>query len=176
MADLKIIETGDGGDVIFNGVDLVTVEGLQNMPYLAMFGGNPGAPTTGPNSPNIEAFDYLGNFVLNPNTPPVWFNSLLEDFLTKTALTPAALGRIENIVKADLDFMNDFATINVRASLPGVDRLQINILVIELNSQNENEFSYIWDATKNELFFGEKITGKQTGAGIGLPVVLNYDL
>lgn len=40
MSDLKLKETGSGGDLIFNGNDLEVVEGFQNMPYLGIYGGN----------------------------------------------------------------------------------------------------------------------------------------
>lgn len=175
MADLKIIETGDGGDVVFIGTDIQTIEGFQNMPYLAMFGGNPDQITTGAKDPENEAFDFPGNFVLNPNNPAVWFNSLTEKFLKNVALTPASLTRIENVVKEDVNFMREFSSIRVSATLPTVDVLRIDVFILEQNAVEENQFSYIWDATKNELKQFGQIIAKIEGFGIGFPFVLGFN-
>ena len=35
--DALLIMTGDGGDMVFNGTDLLTVSGYENQPILAMF-------------------------------------------------------------------------------------------------------------------------------------------
>ena len=40
MADLKLIETGSGGDIVFNGIDVEVIDGFENMPYLGIYGGN----------------------------------------------------------------------------------------------------------------------------------------
>ena len=40
MADIKLKETGDGGDAIFNGTDIETIEGFENMPFIGISGGN----------------------------------------------------------------------------------------------------------------------------------------
>jgi hypothetical protein len=40
MTDILIFETGNGGDMMLRNNDIVTVEGYENQPYLAMFGGN----------------------------------------------------------------------------------------------------------------------------------------
>ena len=37
MADLKMVETGDGGDFVLVGADLQLIDGFQNMPYLGCF-------------------------------------------------------------------------------------------------------------------------------------------
>ena len=63
MSDLKLKETGSGGDLIFNGNDLEVVEGFQNMPYLGMYGGNL-EQNTKEFLPDEQRFD-------------CWFNNLL---------------------------------------------------------------------------------------------------
>lgn len=175
MGDLKIIETGSGGDVVLKGNDLQTINGLQNMPLLALFGGNPGAPTTGPSEDGEESFDWWGNYVLNPNRPAVWFNSYLENLLNNISITPIVLDKINQTVKKDLRFLSDFATIEVTSSIPYVDTLKINITITELSSGEENEFTYIWNATESELT-GNGVVSSDSGSGVGLPNTLIFDL
>jgi len=43
--DLEIVETLNGGDLLIKNNDLSMIEGLQNMPYIGMFGGNVGHVT-----------------------------------------------------------------------------------------------------------------------------------
>ena len=38
--DLKLIETGDGGDLVFQNGDIKLTSEVYNQPYLAHFGGN----------------------------------------------------------------------------------------------------------------------------------------
>ena len=56
--DLKLIETGNGGDLVKNSKDLEVIFGFQNMPYLALFGGNPGFSTPTQRPENSQAFDW----------------------------------------------------------------------------------------------------------------------
>jgi hypothetical protein len=59
MFDLAIIETGDGGDYQLKGNDLAVVNGSENMPYIAMFGGNIEATLN--NIVQDQSLDYWGN-------------------------------------------------------------------------------------------------------------------
>lgn len=40
--DLKLSDVGDGGELEYFGQDLTIIDGLSNLVYLALFGGNPG--------------------------------------------------------------------------------------------------------------------------------------
>ena len=151
MADIKMVETGDGGGFEIAGNDLVMIGGLQNMPYLAMFGGNPDQSTNGPKLPDQQAFDWWGNNLLYPNSPALQFNSLLEKKLTEVVLNSAGRIQIEQTVKRDLQFMQQFAIIEVSVSLTANDRVNIYIKIQQPNNQQSTELTYIWDATNNEL-------------------------
>lgn len=148
--DLALIESLNGGDLVLMANDLQTVSGFQNMPYLAMFGGNVGFSTTGPKVTE-QSFDHWANFLFYPTTQPVWFNSLTEKLLQDVALTPTTRIEIEQTVKKDLEFMTAFASIDVNVYLIGVDRLRIEITAREPNNLQASEFTYIWDATQQEL-------------------------
>ncbi len=151
MADLEIIETGDGGDAVLLGNDLSVIEGFQNMPYIGMFGGNPGHSTVGEKDPDEQAFDWWGNNLLMLSQPSIQFNSLLEKKLETVALTSSGRIEIVNTINDDLEFMEDFAGIEVTASIVSNDRIEINIKILEPDNLESNEFTYIWDSTNAEL-------------------------
>lgn len=150
--DLQVIENkGNGGDIVKTNKDLVTIEGLQNMPYIAMFGGNVEASTPTERNENELAFDWWGNNLLHPNQPKVQFNSLTEKRLLDVALNSAGRIQIEEAIKKDLEFMSDFATVSVSASIVSTDRIEIAINIQEPDNLEGKTFIFIWNATDQEL-------------------------
>ena len=150
MSDLKLIETFDGGDLVLNGNDLQVIDGFQNMIYLALFGGNIEQSTKQYNE-NEERFDYWANSLLMLDSPDIQYNSETERTLNEVALNSRGRLLIEQSVKKDLEFMQDFGNIDVNVSIVQNDRVKINVIIKEPNELNSNEFNYIWGATENEL-------------------------
>lgn len=150
VIDLKLVETGDGGDVVLKGNDLEMIEGFQNMPYLALFGGNVEDSTTG-EKVKEQAFDYWGNFLLHPTQRELWLNSGTERLMLTTAITTSSRIRMEEQVKKDLEFMKPFAIVESNVFLVSEDRISISISISQPTSNELLNFSYIWDATNNEL-------------------------
>jgi hypothetical protein len=72
--DLAIIETGNGGDLQLVGNDLAMVNGIENMPYLGMFGGNIEESTVN-KVEKLQSFDWWGNNLLMPGNQSIQFNS-----------------------------------------------------------------------------------------------------
>ena len=153
--DLKLVETGNGGDIVKNGNFLQLINGLQNMPYLAMFGGNTEQITPRTRKYGEQVFDYWGNSLFFAQNPAIQFNSLTEKTLSTTALNSAGRITIENAVIEDLKFMTKFAKVEVSVSIVGVDKLLISVKIIPLNGLESNEFNYLWDATNSELTSGD---------------------
>lgn len=151
MADLKLIETGNGGDLELLGRDLAVVQGFGNMPYLAMFGGNVEASTPRTRVPGEQAFDFWGNSLFHPNNTAVQFNSLTERRLMEVALNSSGRLQIEQAVKRDLAFMKPFAEVTVSVEITGPDRVRISILLKEPGNLQEKQFIYIWDGTRLDL-------------------------
>lgn len=148
--DLEVIETGNGGDLVLKGNDLAFIFGFQNMPYLALFGGNVEASTPVERIPSEQAFDWWGNSLL-PNKPEVQFNSLTERTLNNVAVNSAGRLEIENAVKKDLEFMDAFAKVSVDVSIVSTDRVRILVSILEPENLDPKEFQFIWDFTKQEL-------------------------
>jgi hypothetical protein len=150
MFDLFLIETKDGGDVVLEGNDLKVVFGFENMPYLALFGGNPGESTR-EFQPTEQRLDWWGNDRFFQNQPSIQINSGTQNFLSKNALSSAGRLRIEQQILADLSFMEDFATLETELSQTAPDRLEIKIRITEKTNQQSSEFTYLWDATEKNL-------------------------
>ena len=149
--DLKIVESGNGGDFVKVTRDLVTINGFESMPYLALFGGNVAA-----SSPNVrieteQDFSWWGNSLLMPNDPGLQFNSETERALNTTPLSSSGRVIIEQAVRKDLAFMKEFATILVAVSIPATDKVIIGVRIQEPDNVQRRDFIFIWDATRNEL-------------------------
>lgn len=150
MSDLKLIETGSGGDVCFDGRDLIVIEGFENMPYLGWFGGNIESNTQ-EFQDGEERFDWWGNELLMAQNSKIQFNSDLERLLLNIALTSSSILQLDETIKSDLSFMSDFSNIEVSTNILSVDKLKISTKLKEPNNLESKEFVYIWDATKKEL-------------------------
>jgi phage gp46-like protein len=150
MSDLKMIETGSGGDLVLNGNDFESVSGFQNMIYLALFGGNI-EENTKTFEIGEERSDYWGNELLYLQEPKVQFNSDTERLLKNVALNSSSVLIVEETIKSDLAFMNDFATISVDTLIRSIDRIEIKIKIDQPDSLESPIFTYIWDITKQEL-------------------------
>lgn len=150
MADVKIIESGSGGDLVLKGNDFELIEGLQNMPYIAMFGGNK-EQSTKEFLPAEERLDYWANELFMLQEPEQQYNSTLEKLLENISINSSSLLQIEDSVKKDLSFMSGFAEVECEAFAESVDRVRIEIKITKPDSIETPLFIYIWDATKNEL-------------------------
>lgn len=174
VTDLRIIETKDGGDCVLNANDLQMISGFQNMPYLGLFGGNVEQSTTGAKDTE-QTFDFWGNYLLHPSLQNVWFNSKTEKLLQTVALNSAGRIEIEQQVKKDLEFMQEFANVTVSVILISVDRIRIEIILLQPNKLDSTELVYIWDATNAELTEQDLNNGTNV-YGVPLNNILNYDL
>lgn len=135
--DLAIIETLNGGDLQLVGNDLAVVYGVENMPYLSMFGGNIDESTVNQNAnqPTSEQnFDWWGNNLLMKNNSSTQFISQTEKTLNNTQLNSAGRVTIENAIASDLQFLATSAKIKVTAVIVATDKININIEIQQ--SQN----------------------------------------
>jgi saccharopine dehydrogenase-like NADP-dependent oxidoreductase len=89
--------------------------------------------------------------LLFPDNPERQLNSLTERTLNEVALTSSGRVRIEQAVLKDLDFMKAFAEVSASVSIPETDKVVIQVTVQEPDNIEEQAFTFIWDATKNEL-------------------------
>lgn len=148
--DCKLIENKDGGDLFYNGIDIEMVSGFQNMPYLDLFGGNVEA-NTAPVNEGEQRFDWWGNALFMEQAPNLQYNSDTERLLNNIALSSIGRLQIEAAVKSDLSNFNEFAKFTVSVTIPNVDRVSIEIQIMEPTNLESTKFVYIWDETQKEL-------------------------
>jgi hypothetical protein len=161
MFDLALLESGNGGDYQLKGNDLAVVNGTENMPYIAMFGGNIEQSTEN-NVVLEQSFDYWGNTLLMNANQPIQFNSTVERTLKNIALTSAGRAVIENAIIADLQFIvNMGIPISVSVSIPATDRIEVEltitlptktkVTILNFRKRAENGDFYLFDF--NDDFF-----------------------
>jgi phage gp46-like protein len=129
MADLALIETGNGGDLRMRGADLAGVEGVENMPYLSMFSGE----------------GWWGNAMLPPDAQ---FSSQTERVMGEVALNSAGRVRIEQAIRADLASIEKAlpgTKVEVSTALSAADRLEISIRIAG------EQFYYLWNPIEGTL-------------------------
>lgn len=169
-ADLALLEGGNGGDVQLLGRDLAVVYGWQNMPYIAMFGGNVKQSTPRTRNAEEQNFDWWANSLLLPNEPEAQMNSLTERMLLNVALNSSGRLQIEQAVKKDLEFMKPWANITVEVSITGPDRVRIYILVKKPDGLQQREFVFLWNGTENTLTYvaptSQQYLGTESGGFI----------
>jgi phage gp46-like protein len=155
--DIKIFETGNGGDIMLGGNDIVTVQSFENMPYLAMFGGNIAQSTDSVGADDEQRFDWWGNSFITKREAQM--NSLTERKLRDTPLTSQGRQLIEQAVVTDLWFMRAFSTVTVSVRIISDDWLNIAIKIKEPSSITDKEFQFIWDAAKGTIRSAEDYVG-----------------
>lgn len=122
MRDIKIISTLDGGDLVKQGNDIATVSGVENVPFLAMFGGA----------------GWCLNFVTDRP-----FQSRTETVLRSVVLNSDGRLKIQEAVNADLAFLNDIAgtTWSTVISLEAPNYVRIGVTI------NGQLFDTLWNPT-----------------------------
>lgn len=152
MFDLAVIETGSGGDIQILGNDLAIVTGVENMPYLGMFGGNIEQSTI---DNQIVEFskDWWGNSLLMNSNSSIQMNSIVERTLNSTPLTSSGRLVIENAIKYDLEFLTPIlgSPIEVSVVIVSDDRIDVflkitfsketKVTVIKFKKQANGDFS-----------------------------------
>lgn len=149
--DCQIIESGDGGDVVKNPKDLAIIDGFQNFPYLAQFGGNVAQSTPSKRIATQQALDYWGNNLIWPNDQSQQCNSQTERALNNTPLTSAGRVLIENAIIDDLAILKPFCNVKVEVSITATDRIEWEVTLTKPDNLQSTTFIYIWDATMQEL-------------------------
>jgi len=147
--DVVIYESGSGGELQLLNDDLALSGGLANQVYLAFFGGNL-EQSTSPSLDDLEfRGDWWGNQLLKTENQ---FNSELERTLQTVALNSAGLRILENAAKKDLEFLKEFAEIDVKSSITGINKTELFVTLQEPGQQS-TKIKLIWDGTRDEAIF-----------------------
>lgn len=165
MNDITLYESGSGGEFNLLTNDLEVTSALWNNIYLALFGGNVDSTHEDAEiDANSADLEYWQNSTFFTETPEKKLNSLTEITLTKTTLDSKGLNALEEVVKTDLDYLSDLGELTIEVSQDGVDRIIIDILIQESETQTDLALKFIWDATLNEVIttlpVGQKVFEK----------------
>lgn len=151
--DLNLLMSNDGGDIMLVGRDLSVIYGWQNMPLIALFGGNVAQSTPKLKAEGEQDFSFWGNNLFHPNDPQLQFNSLTERMLMNVNLSSAGRLQIEQAIKEDLAFMQAFAIITVDVQITGVDRIRITLRFQKPDKLQEQVYVFIWNATTGSITY-----------------------
>lgn len=144
--DVLIYESGNGGEVNLINGDLETTESIANQSYLAHYGGNVEASTTGEEIEGEERQDWWGNAFFQDESEAL-MNSELERAMNENAIGSAGRSEIERRAKEDLDYLSEISEVETSVALTDHDKITITDQITEI----ETMYKYIWDGTKNEL-------------------------
>ena len=155
--DLHISEYGSGGDLTVLGNDLTLVESLLQMTYIALFGGNIEASTTGNEIDTEQRSDWWGNGLFFSQQPERQFNSITERVLGTTVLNSAGRVAIQRAVESDLQHLREFADVTVEVSILTGTRVEIAIKLLPLDNQEEKSLQLLFDNATNEIIIENEI-------------------
>lgn len=143
QGDVKLFQTNDDGDItIVNGVVEMS-GGLETAAYLSLFGGNEDDDGRTDNPAN-----WWGN--LDEVDPVRQYRSETQHLLQAIPATSGNLRRIEDAAVRDLAWFLDrrvASSVAVEASIPAVNRVQINIDIEANGEESSFEFTENWKAT-----------------------------
>ncbi len=140
QGDILLYQTDDGGEInIVNGV-LDMSGGLETAAYLSLFGGN-----EDDDGRNDNAFNWWANIA--EIDPVDQYRSETQHLLQSLPATSGNLRRIEDAVTRDLAWFIEkkvASTVEVLASIPGVNRVKIAIDITAQGEESEFEFVENW--------------------------------
>lgn len=154
--DILVYESGNGGDLAIFGGDIGTTQQLLQQVYLALFGGNVAAQTTGQEQAGETRLDYWANSLFFSQNKSKQFNSQTERVLNETPLTSSGRIMIKQAVEADLTFLSTIATVSVEVLINSTNKVTIQVVLMQPNNQS-NQISFIWDKAKQEVIIDRTI-------------------
>lgn len=131
MTDVLLRQTNDGGDLTLEGGLFLMSDGLETAAFLSLYGGNE------QDSGNADSREqWWANYI--ETEPARQYRSETQYLLRSLPAVPANLRRIEEAAERDLEWMLDSGlakTIAVSASIPELNRVQIDVVITTLEKQ-----------------------------------------
>lgn len=154
--DILLYENGDGGEILVLNNDVSLVESLYQQVYLALFGGNIEANTTGSETETQERQDWWGNSLFFPDESSKQFNSNTERVLDNVVLNTSGRIEIQRAVEDDLKYLSSVATITVNVYIISENRVEIRVFLQRPNALEDKLFQFIWDNAEKEIIIKNK--------------------
>ncbi len=155
--DILRYETGNGGDFKVLNNDLVLVESLLQMFYIALFGGNVEADTRGDEISTEVRQDWWANSLLFAESKNKQFNSKTERVLNSVALNSSGRVQIKTAIEDDLSVFRSIAKIEVEVSVVSEKKARLYISATKPNQQEAQTLQILWDNARNEVILEQVI-------------------
>ncbi len=142
MSDVLLFQTNDNGDINIDGGIIELTGGFDTAFYLSLFGGN----WLDDGSQDNEN-QWWGNYI--ETNPSNRYRSETQYLLGLLPATTGNLKRIEDAAGRDLEWMlteNAASSVEVEASLVGLNRIQITITVEADGQEQQFNFTQNWRA------------------------------
>lgn len=147
MSDVKLFQTGDGGNITINtNQDVELTGGFETDFYLSLFGGNQDDDGSVGNKNN-----WWGN--LTENDPIYQFRSKTQNLLVSLPLVSGNLRRIEDAAKYDIQSYIDIGSvdsIDVTVSIIGKRAVSIKIDAFVDGNNISITFLANWQSMESE--------------------------
>lgn len=153
--DILLYESGNGGDIAIAGGDIQTTQQLLQQVYLACFGGNVVAQTTGQVLAGEQRADWWGNSLFLGQNKSKQYNSATEKALLQTPLNSKGRLIIKQAVESDLTYLSTIATVTIEVIINSTNKVTIMVKLVQANQQN-SQINFIWDSLKQQVIV-EKI-------------------
>lgn len=140
QGDVSLFQTTDGGEITVEDGIVEMSGGLETAAYLSLFGGNEDDDGRADNSAN-----WWGN--LDEIDPAQQYRSETQNLLQAIPATTGNLRRIEDAAKRDLAWFVEnkvASSVTVLASIPGVNRVNIAILIEARGIESNFKFVENW--------------------------------
>lgn len=155
--DILLFESGDGGEFAIVSNDLCLVETILQQAYIALFGGNIEANTTGAEISTQERTDYWANALLWPDEPNKQFNSNTERVLQNTVLNSAGRLQILAAVESDIDYLKLIVNFTVEVSILSTNKVEIKISFRRKDNLEDKVLVLVYDNARNEVITNKTI-------------------
>jgi phage gp46-like protein len=140
QGDVKLFQTNDNGDIIITDGIVEMSGGLETSAYLSLFGGN-----EDDNGLDGSKFNWWAN--INETNTSHQYRSETQNLLQALSANTGNLRKIEDACNRDLAWFIDeniASSIVVVVSIPGINRVKIEININAQGEESSFEFVENW--------------------------------
>jgi phage gp46-like protein len=140
QGDVFLFQTNDDGDINVDGGVVEMAGGLPTSAYLSLFGGNEDDDGRASNE-----LTWWGN--LDESEPSRQYRSETQNLLRSIPAVSRNLLRIQDAANRDLQWLLDenvASSINVVASIPGLNKVNLEVSIIAIGGETKFNFTENW--------------------------------
>jgi len=142
QGDVSLFQTNDDGEITVEDGIVTMGGGLETSAYLSLFGGN-----EDDDGSQDSSFSWWGN--LDEVDPARKYRSETQNLLQALPATTGNLRRIEDAANRDLAWFIEnkvASSVNVTASIPGINKIKLKIDIEAQGEESSFEFVENWKA------------------------------